>query len=126
MTNQPGELSDVQGVTDPETVLQQNLEIAARMLWKREPTYQSGSANAITGPPTSGARVLGELWIDQNLAGWLCTVAGTPGTWRQVIVPIVTALPGSPTSNYLVDDGSDGTIPYRRKRWNGSSWTNLF
>lgn len=126
MINQPGELLDVQGVTDPETVLQNNLEILARGLWKRQATYQSGVANTITGPPTSGARVLGEYWRDQLFAGWICTVAGTPGTWRQIEIPIVTALPGTRPTNYLVDDASDATIPYRRKKWNGSAWINLF
>lgn len=84
MTSQPGDLGDVQGVTDPETVVQNNTEVIARMLWKREPTYVAGVPNAITGPPTTLPRFLNELWIDQTGAKWKCTVAGTPGTWVKI------------------------------------------
>lgn len=36
--------------------------------------------------PTSGAHVLGEVVLNSNpsaggFAGWVCTAAGTPGTW---------------------------------------------
>ncbi len=34
-----------------------------------------------TGSPASGAHLLGDFVIDQTGAVWVCTVAGTPGTW---------------------------------------------
>jgi hypothetical protein len=35
----------------------------------------------ISGPPVGGTHVLGEFSMDTNKNVWLCTVAGTPGTW---------------------------------------------
>ncbi len=81
MNNQPGDFLDIAGSVDPETIDQTNWETAARMLWKLQPTHLAGVPNTVTGPPTTGARVLGELWMDQTLAGWRCTAAGSPGTW---------------------------------------------
>ena len=87
---QPGELLDVQGVNDPETIVQNNTEITARMLWRREPTYVdlgggTMGPNAVTGSPSVGVdRLLNELWIDQTGAKWKCTAAGNPGTWVKI------------------------------------------
>ena len=36
------------------------------------------------GPPTANNHRMGELLVDRNGNLWLCTVAGTPGTWRQI------------------------------------------
>ena len=61
--------------------------------------YQNGSPTTIIGPPTSGTRVLNEFWRDALSGEWRCTVAGTPGTWLQIMSAAVTA------------DRSSGTIP---------------
>jgi hypothetical protein len=37
-----------------------------------------------SGAPASGAFLLGDYVIDQTGAIWICTIAGTPGTWTQV------------------------------------------
>lgn len=37
-----------------------------------------------SGHPTTGAHLLGDFVIDQTGAIWVCTTAGTPGTWTQV------------------------------------------
>ncbi|MHA3701633.1 hypothetical protein ACXR2U_05570 [Jatrophihabitans sp. YIM 134969] len=39
-----------------------------------------------TGKPTSGAHAIGELYVDQVGGLYLCTRAGTPGTWKKVTV----------------------------------------
>lgn|GEM_PF-4928016 len=39
--------------------------------------------DAKLGPPTTGAHVAGDQWIDAGLAKWDCTADGTPGTWGQ-------------------------------------------
>lgn len=36
-----------------------------------------------SGAPTTGAHLLGDFVIDQTGAVWICTTAGTPGTWAQ-------------------------------------------
>lgn len=35
-----------------------------------------------TGAPTAGTWEVGDFAIDRSGAGWVCTVAGTPGTWK--------------------------------------------
>ena len=37
-----------------------------------------------SGAPVSGTFALGDFIIDQTGSFWICTVAGTPGTWTQV------------------------------------------
>ncbi|MEJ7655126.1 MAG: hypothetical protein WKH64_18215 [Chloroflexia bacterium] len=36
------------------------------------------------GKPTTGAHLIGELFLDRAAALWICTASGTPGTWRRV------------------------------------------
>ncbi|MHA3701632.1 hypothetical protein ACXR2U_05565 [Jatrophihabitans sp. YIM 134969] len=40
--------------------------------------------SAKAGKPTTGSHVLGELYVDKAGVLFLCTVAGTPGTWKKV------------------------------------------
>lgn len=68
----------------------QNWVIASEELYRRVPTYQNGSPNTLNGPPTSGAWNVGDFWRDQNRAEFVCTTAGTPGTWRQTTPASVT------------------------------------
>jgi hypothetical protein len=126
MTNQPGDLLDVQGITDPETVVQQNTEATARMLWKMEATYLSGAPNTIVGPPTSGARVLDEIWRDKHCALFICTTAGTPGSWKQVEPAVVDATTdvASPPTNYWIVE-RNATVKFTQKYWNGSAWVTI-
>ncbi len=43
---------------------------------------EPGSA---AGAPAAGAHVLGEIYADSAGVLWVCTVAGTPGTWAAVL-----------------------------------------
>jgi hypothetical protein len=46
-----------------------------------------------SGAPASGTFALGDFVIDQSGKVWICTTAGTPGTWTQVgITPPLTTL----------------------------------
>lgn len=104
-----GELLDVEDAAEPRTVIQQNMEVLARRIWKREGTYQNGSETTLIGPPTSGERVLKEHWIDSLGGEFVCTVAGTPGTWKQTRPAVVNGEPGSGTipTGYLIHDADD-------------------
>lgn len=45
-------------------------------------TANSRYAGATTsGPPSSGTFALGDFVVDQTGTFWICTAAGTPGTW---------------------------------------------
>ena len=64
---------------------------------------------------------MGDFWGDQNRAEFVCTVGGTPGTWRQAAPATVTADPASGTfpTGYLILNTADGGL----KRHAGSlSW----
>jgi len=50
--------------------------------------YVGGTAG---GPPTTGTFAVGDFALDQTAAVWVCTVAGTPGTWVAEAAPYVGA-----------------------------------
>jgi hypothetical protein len=56
--------------------------------------------------------VLNELWKDALGGVFVCTVAGTPGTWKQVLPAAVTADPVSGTipTGYLILNVTEGTF----------------
>jgi len=83
-----------------------NFTILAEESAKRLATYQNGVPTTIIGPPTSGAHVLSESWRDALLGEWVCTAAGTPGTWMQIRPAPVTA------------DPTSGIIPVGYLIWN--------
>ena len=117
----PGRLFNVTDAASFVALSQQNWVIASEELFRRVPTYQNGSPNTVNGPPTSGAWSAGDFWRDQNWAEFLCTEAGTPGTWRQIAPATVTADPasGSFPTGYLIVNVADGGL----KRHAGSlSW----
>ncbi|HXG47562.1 MAG TPA: hypothetical protein VNO52_08055 [Methylomirabilota bacterium] len=126
MQNQPGELLDVQGVSDPEVACQQNFEVLARRIWKMQPTYVNGAPNTVVGPPTTGTYVLDEVWIDSLGAHYCCTAAGTPGTWVQFRPAVVDTLPTNRPVGYWVSDrGAALPNKFRHKVWDGSAWQNV-
>lgn len=55
-----------------------------------------GSTNS--GSPSSGTFMVGDFIIDQSGKVWICTAAGTPGTWSQASVALETTTP-PPTTN---------------------------
>ena len=95
----------------------------AEEIAKRVATYQNGSPTTIIGPPTSGTRVLNEFWRDALGGEWVCTVAGTPGTWMQIRPAAVTADPSSGTipTGYLVWNVTESAV----KRHAGSYFCEI-
>ena len=119
----PGRLLSVEGVGDPVSVLQTNLEALTEEVYEFTPTYQSGVETTLIGPPTAATFTVDTLWKDAWLATWRCTVAGTPGTWRQETPAIRAGEPSSgtiPTGYQILDSNAN----YRRKYHAGAySWT---
>jgi hypothetical protein len=53
-----------------------------------------------SGAPASGTFAVGDFVIDQTAKIWICTTAGSPGTWTQLVVP------GSSNYQTVKDAGS--------------------
>jgi hypothetical protein len=116
-----GRFFDVTDASDFVGLTNANWTIASEEIFRRVPTYQNGAPNSVTGPPSAGDCNVGDFWRDQNGAEFVCTVAGTPGTWRQTTPATVTADPASGAFpiDYLILNVADAGL----KRHAGSlSW----
>ena len=84
----------------------------------------TGIANILIGPPTSGPAVVGQIWRDSLLAKWRCTVAGTPGTWIQILAAVVAAQPAGAPDQYLIQNTG---AAFKFQYWNaaGPAWVNV-
>lgn len=62
--------------------------------------------------------MLNELWKDALGAVFKCTVAGTPGTWKQMFPAAVTADPASGTipTGYMILNVTQGTLKLQALR----------
>ena len=68
-------------------------------------TAASRHAGATTsGAPTTGTFAVGDYVVDQTGAMYVCTVAGTPGTWTQPAVPLTENVAGK---NFIINGGMD-------------------
>lgn len=73
---------------------------------------------ATIGPPTSGTGTLGKMVIDINGYVWICTVAGSPGTW----LPAATKnSPDLPPAGLTYDYEFNATTTSLPSGW---SWYN--
>ena len=108
----PGRLYDVSNAADFVALTQTNFEILTAEVFKQEATYVNGVPVTTVGPPTTGSHVLSELWKDGLGGVFKCTVAGTPGTWQQVLPAAVTVDPSTGTipAGYLVLNVTVGAV----------------
>ena len=68
-------------------------------------TAASRHAGATTsGAPTSGTFAVGDFIVDQSGAMYVCTVAGTPGTWQLSGVSVNENIAGK---NFVINGGMD-------------------
>jgi hypothetical protein len=120
----PGRLHDVSNAADFVALSETNFEILTAEVFKHEPTYVSGVPTITIGPPTSGSHVLNEIWKDALGGVFKCTVAGTPGTWKQILPAAVTDDPATGTipAAYLILNVTQGTI---KRHAGGYSWETV-
>ncbi|HWD20525.1 MAG TPA: hypothetical protein VHB20_14730 [Verrucomicrobiae bacterium] len=79
---------------DTRAIAETNFQrLSASLAYQRTPSLVAGVATAASGPPTAGAFTKGQFWVDANLAVFMCSVAGTPGTWIQIAPGIGAATP---------------------------------
>lgn len=111
-------LRDVKDSVNAEIELQLNMEDLEKRVYQL-----TRDSTTIIGPPTSGARLFEERWIDSLWSIWICTVAGTPGTWRQITPAVVTSTPSGtiPNGYEIVRDD----LGRQRFRYDGTSWVRV-
>jgi hypothetical protein len=114
-------LKDVENAANFMALVQDNFEILAGETAKREPTYQNGTPTTVIGAPTTGDHVVDEFWRDALGGEWICSVAGTPGTWKQIRPAAETVDPSSGTipTGYLIWNVTDGAL---KRHAGGYSW----
>ena len=78
-----------------------------------------------SGAPTTGTFAVGDYVVDQTGAMWVCTVAGTPGTWQLSGVSVNENIAGK---NFIINGGMDiwqrgtsfalsSSLAYSADRW---------
>jgi hypothetical protein len=120
----PGRLHDVSNAADFVALTETNFEILTSEVFKHEPTYVTGVPTTTVGPSTSGTHALDETWKDALGGVFKCTVAGTPGTWKQILPTAVTADPASGTipAGYLIFNVTQGTL---KRHAGGYVWETI-
>lgn len=63
-----------------------------------------------SGAPASGTFAVGDFAIDQSGKIWVCTTAGSPGTWTQIGTGTVTSVTAGDTSIVVGGTGAAPTI----------------
>ena len=87
--------------------------------------YVGGTAN---GAPTSGTFAVGDFIVDQTGTIWVCTTAGTPGTWTTTISSHLSLRTASATvgrNEITIFSGSTAsqTLTAPSSPIDGSNWT---
>ncbi len=123
MTILPGELLLVTASADPETVVESNFSILTRLLYTRVPSFQNNLPTTLIGPPVTGAHELDEYWRDTIGGEWVCTTAGTPGTWKQIRPAIVESEPTTSLTGYWIVRRD---LNWKHYRHTGSGFAEVF
>lgn len=117
-------LLSLAAAADRVSVSETNFQrISESLAYLIAPTKVAGVPNTIVGPADSGAHILHEIWVDSLGSIWRCTVAGTPGTWIQVMEAVVADATArdaiaAPPTGYRVLTADNGA----RFIWDGASW----
>ena len=81
-----------------------------------------------TGAPTSGTFLLGDWIVDQTTTIWVCTTAGTPGTWwstisSHAVLRSATATAGKNEVTIFSGSTASQTISAVGSPVDGATWT---
>lgn len=75
-------LRSVVNVLDPETVVENDIQQLNQIA-----NYIVPDSTTAAGAPTTGTHEQYEYWVDKDFVVWVCTEAGTPGTWIKFSQP---------------------------------------
>lgn len=112
-------LSTIINVSGARGIQETNNSLTDDFMQKSLGAPTQGNTN--TGPPTTGTYELNFIYIDTNQGRWVCTVAGTPGSWFQMSWPKLSSAPSSPVTGYVYINTTD----FFSYKWNGASWDKL-
>lgn len=82
-----------------------------------------------SGAPASGTFALGDFVIDQTGKIWVCTTAGSPGTWTAIggtLTAPVTLPTGADANKGMVIRANSGTQAADLQEWQDSTSNNLY
>jgi microcystin-dependent protein len=65
--------------------------VAAALTGATSGTTRLAGALNVSGPPVAGTFQVGDMVMDPSATLWVCTVAGTPGTWSPTVSSVVTS-----------------------------------
>ena len=87
--------------------------------------YVGGTTN---GAPTSGTFAVGDFIVDQTATIWVCTTAGTPGTWwstisNHAVLRTATATAGKNEVTIFSGSTASQTISAVASPVDGATWT---
>lgn len=117
-----GVLHDISSTTAPWIVGQFNAVEIEKDLFFAYSTRVAGTPVVTLGPPTAGTWQLSRRYRDGYGGEFLCTVAGTPGTWIQIAAAVVSANPGSPTTGYWIIRVD---LNFAQYYWSGAAWVAI-
>lgn len=117
-------LLSITNATDRAAVAETNAERTDESLaFMHKATKVAGVPNMLVGPPTAGTYPADDLWVDSIGGVWRCTVAGTPGTWAQLLPAIVAAFPGGAVAGYRVIRTD---LNYAEFYYTGAAWAGVY
>ena len=102
---------------------QESLSVTGQIGAQAASRYAGATAS---GAPTTGTFAVGDHIVDQSGSIWVCTVAGTPGTWQLSGVSVNENIAGK---NFVINGGMDiwqrgtsfsvaaGVATYTADRW---------
>jgi len=119
----PSSLLDPRNAVDLKQLLWQNFFIVNEGPgFSRQPTRVGGQPNTRVGPPNFGQHYVNALWVDGLRGLWYCVTSGTPGTWIQAELPVLTSFPTTDQVGYRVIKSDEGYTTYY---WDGSTWVSI-
>lgn len=87
------------------------------------PTMYVGGTNG--GPPSTGTFVVGNWVVDIAGQIYICTVAGTPGTWLQAAAPVIRHVEVTMAGNQTIPSGVATLVAYDTVESNDGHWSSV-
>ena len=120
-----GQLAPLTGATFTGEVVAPDFKVTGLTGATTATRYVGGTTN---GAPVSGTFAVGDFIIDQTATIWVCTTAGTPGTWwplieAHMVTRSATATAGKNEVTIFTGSTASQTISAIGSPVDGATWT---